>query len=339
MAIFYVDEYMLYNTLSDVIEAEYEVYLDPGFNNLIASGKVSKPDNVLEWFNSLPKNIPHKFIEEDTDIYPRVKLHTINSVSPWYLLKPDKSRNIRYYDRDKFVRERIYDKRGNLLKDLLFKEDDKPIDIWFYNTIWKEDFLLPMLDPNEWKTEYFTLGNKIIGNRNLRVEEDGIEGWLKLGTDYENEFMYGNQIEYTSPIPIPKDGYIETKVYLDTMVNSSLTVNIQVGSYTLRLASFISLNGVTRLYMQVLNKNILQQQVVVNSEDDKTYILGIAIEGRVIKFYQNHKELGRYIAFDDLEDTGKLIIKTDPLTLDNRGSYSIDYISVMKKSDFTVDRY
>jgi len=334
MAKFYVDKYLIYNTLTDIKKAWYQVALDEKFENIITDEIVTV--NLSEWFNSL--QLPDgKFIEEDTDIFARVKLYTDNGESPWYLLKPDKSKIVRFYDKDKFVKEKIYNKKNELIQVNEFKKDDNPIDIWFYNTVYKEDFLVDYLDPDEWKI-YFGQGiNGSFSNKFIDLINDGVEGWLKIGTG-EDQGFHNSMIWSLYKVNI-KNKYIESRIKLKNVLNSSFVLNFNADDVVIRLANVKSTNKLFKVYSMVIKNGLALGIFEIPVNDKKEILPGALIKDNEIILYNNHKEIGRVENISVTNDA-KIEIKaevTGSFTYGNE--VLIDYIKTMEHSGFKVNHY
>lgn len=87
MAAFYIDDYESFGCQGYPTAADWEVALDPGFEQIIDSTYKDKY-HVLEWHSKMPK-IGEDGYYADLDIYyVRVRLYIDDRVSEWFYLPP-----------------------------------------------------------------------------------------------------------------------------------------------------------------------------------------------------------------------------------------------------------
>ena len=88
MARFYLEDFINYNNVRDIVAVTWQVAMDEEFKTIIDE-TIFDRENILEWTSSLNKlgtNLP---VNENDDVYVRVKYYTNNggkiTESDWYM--------------------------------------------------------------------------------------------------------------------------------------------------------------------------------------------------------------------------------------------------------------
>ena len=333
MARLYVTDYITYNTITEAKYATWQVASDSNFTNIIAE-TFKDPVNVLSWYTSL-NNTVYKELETGyiKEVFGRVKLYTDNSESPWYVLKLDRSRHDRFYYASNFLRERIWNREGELIVDQEFNESDNPIDVWFYDLLFMDDFFEGYLNTKDWEiSEYIDESTNVRYSNNFFDVYDDKFGLIRIGCKKDSDGLMGTKLNYKHDIEFRNGTYIETRVDFPIMDNAELKVNLKGNNLDINLVAY-------NPKLKRFNSEISYKGFSVFSKTLTTgyyTIFGVLLENNILKIYMNHKLIGeiKNIEEDDLKLS---YIATPSPDINNEAAMDIDYIKIyMRNPDYQI---
>jgi len=196
MAKFNIYSYQFYNTITKPTTVQIQVALDEEFKNLLLN-ETMDITSVEEFHNALlmPNGRP---LDEDTVVYVRVKIFNNNSSSKWYLLKLDKSKIIRFYQHKKPIKELVYNKNGNLFKEINIAKPYLNLDN--FDLTLSLDFLTDYLDHNYWSINRYQYFNYIYDYKGYTIELSELEGWLVFNSFKEGDITYRAEIDFNEKL-------------------------------------------------------------------------------------------------------------------------------------------
>jgi len=281
-----ITDVLILNSYSYITKIDWEVSDRIDFSNIIAS-LYGDESNTLEYKVKLDKDY------DINSIYVRARIYSNGVVSDWISLRPDFSRNVRIYDDNVFLREKIYDRNGELVIVSDYADNDNPIDLYKYPNVIKEYF--EFLDIGD-KVDFIvgTKHNVMMLDNYVNVTPDN----LKLNTGNIDGAIFGSGFTY-----LP---YIKNKTYSEILLDLNITNGYFVYSVKLIEELFgmvISIrDGKVDLFGFVGNSEdgVLIKDITDEVQNDKL-ILGIRKYNRYFSIYVNHKRVKTYLV-DDVND-------------------------------------